>query len=219
LSLPLRIAHRGMPRRQLENTLPSFSAALAAGADGIELDVHATSDGVVIVHHDPVLGGMEITQSNWQVLQQVALAPGIHVSTLGDVCSLVGGRAELFVEIKGAGIEDSVSEVLRDYEGPAAIHSFDHALIGRLAARGASHRLGLLYEERPTWLTAAMREQGALHVWPHRRLVTPEMIDEVHACGGRVIPWTVNDATEALRLASWGVDGLCTDDVTLMPRS
>ena len=51
---PLRIAHRGMPRRLRENTLPSFAAALAAGADGIELDVHATSDGVVVVHHDAV---------------------------------------------------------------------------------------------------------------------------------------------------------------------
>lgn len=208
-----------MPRRQVENTLPSFSAALAAGADGIELDVHATSDGVIVVHHDSVLGGMEIAKSNWHVLQQVALAPGIHAPTLGDVCSLIGGRVELFVEIKGAGIEEAVSEALRDYAGPAAIHSFDHALIGRLAERGAPHRLGLLYEERPIGLTAVMRKLGALDVWPHRRLVTPQLIEDVHALGGRIIPWTVNDATEALRFASWGVDGLCTDDVTLLPQS
>jgi glycerophosphoryl diester phosphodiesterase len=48
---PLLIAHRGMPRRERENTLPSFRAALHAGADAIELDVHATPDGVVKFEH------------------------------------------------------------------------------------------------------------------------------------------------------------------------
>src|SRR5690349_17048621 len=54
---PLHIAHRGMPRLARENTLPSFALALEAGADGLELDVHATRDGVVVVHHDAVLSG------------------------------------------------------------------------------------------------------------------------------------------------------------------
>jgi glycerophosphoryl diester phosphodiesterase len=208
-----------MPRRQVENTLPSFSAALDEGADGIELDVHATLDGVVVVHHDPVLGGLEIASTTWDALRQIVLVPGAHAPTLNDVCSLVGGRAELFVEIKGAGIEMQVVEALRDYAGPAAIHSFDHALIGRLARRGVPHRLGLLYEEHPTGLIAAMAQLGALDLWPHRRLVTPQLIEEVHGSGGRVIPWTVNDANDIRRFASWGVDGLCTDDVTLLPRS
>jgi glycerophosphoryl diester phosphodiesterase len=208
-----------MPRRLFENTLPSFTAALDEGADGIELDVHATLDGVIVVHHDPVLGGLEISRTKWDALRQIVLAPGAHAPTLSDVCALVGGRAELFVEIKGAGIEMQVVEALGDYAGPSAIHSFDHALIGRLSSHGVPHRLGLLYEERPTGLIAAMRELGALDVWPHRRLVTPQLIDEVHAAGGRVIPWTVNDENDVLRFASWGVDGLCTDDVTLLPRS
>jgi glycerophosphoryl diester phosphodiesterase len=208
-----------MPRRQLENTLPAFSAALDEGADGIELDVHATLDGVVIVHHDPVLGGLEISRTKWHALRQIVLAPGAHAPTLGDVCSLVGGRAELFVEIKGAGIEMQVVEALGDYAGALAIHSFDHALIGRLATRGVPRRLGLLYDEAPTGLIAAMGDLGALDVWPHRRLVTPQLIEEVHAFGGRVIPWTVNDANDIRRFTSWGADGLCTDDVALLPRS
>jgi glycerophosphoryl diester phosphodiesterase len=207
-----------MPRRLLENTLPSFSAALEEGADGIELDVHATADGVVVVHHDPVLGGLEISRTTWPALRATELAPGVHIPTLREVCSLVAGGVELFVEIKGAAIETQVIDALRDYAGLAAIHSFDHALIGRLAHRGVRHRLGLLYDERPVRLTAAMQELGALDVWPDRRLVTQLLIDEVHAAGGRVIPWTVNDANEARRLASWRVDGVCTDDVTLLPR-
>jgi len=219
VTLPLRIAHRGMPRRLPENSLPSFAAALDEGADGIELDVHASSDGVVVVHHDPTLGGMEIARTGWSALRAVEVAPGVHVPTLLEVCDLVRARAELFVEIKGAGIEIRVAEVLSGYAGPAAIHSFDHALIGRLAHRGVPRRLGLLYDEPPSDLTRAMRECGALDMWPDRRLVTQALIEDVHAAGGRVIPWTVNDASEARRFASWAVDGLCTDDVTLLPRS
>jgi glycerophosphoryl diester phosphodiesterase len=45
------------------------------------------------------------------------------------------------------------------------------------------------------------------------------LVDAVHAAGGSVIAWTVNDGAAAARLASIGVDGICTDDLRLMPRS
>jgi glycerophosphoryl diester phosphodiesterase len=212
-ALPLRIAHRGMPRRLPENTLPSFAAALAAGAQGIELDVHATADDVVIVHHDPTLRGLEIRRSTWAQLSERDVAPGVRAPTLTEVCRLVNGGAELFVEIKGEGIETQVVDALRDYAGRTAIHSFDHALIGRLAQRGVPYRLGILFEDDATDAPHAMRQHGALDVWPHYSLVTETLIGEVHSAGGRVIPWTVNDRAQARRLASLGVDGLCTDDV------
>ena len=94
-----------MPRRAHENTLPSFAAALAAGASGIELDVHATVDDVVIVHHDPAVRGLEIRRSRWSDIAGIQLAPDVGIPTLDEVCALVHGVAELFVEIKGAGIE------------------------------------------------------------------------------------------------------------------
>src|SRR3954447_25467665 len=105
---PLRIAHRGMPRRKPENTLPAFAAALAAGAQGIELDVHATADGVVVVHHDPVTrDGVEIAAARWSDLNRndAPGSPGAVIPSLDAVCDLVTRRAELFVEIKGEGIE------------------------------------------------------------------------------------------------------------------
>src|SRR3954468_23117179 len=101
---PLRIAHRGMPRRERENTLPSFAAALAAGAQGIELDVHATADGVVVVHHDPVTSdGVEIAAAQWSDLRadEGRAARAAAIPSLAAVCDLAAERAELFVEIKG----------------------------------------------------------------------------------------------------------------------
>lgn len=217
IAVPLRIAHRGMPRRERENTLPSFAAALAAGADGIELDVHATLDGVVVVHHDPTTSeGLPIARTRWQQLRSDGATAAPRIPTLQSVCELVDGRAELFVEIKGAGIESEVLNVLRDYTGSAAIHSFDHAMIARLAARGVRHPLGLLFDEPVADVPALLAAHGASDAWPHHSLTDATLVNGVHRIGGRVLVWTVNDVHAARRLQTLGVDGICSDDVTLL---
>ena len=206
-----------MPRRERENTLPSFSAALAAGADGIELDVHATADGVVVVHHDAQIAGrVSIAGTAWRELRRVADEAGLEIPTLTSVCELVGERAELFVEIKGADIERDVVDVLRGFRGRSAIHSFDHAAITRLAQLDRSLRLGLLFEDRVPDVAAMLAAAGASDAWPQYSLVDDSLVQAVHGAGGRVIAWTVNDRTDIERLSALGVDGLCTDDVTLV---
>jgi glycerophosphoryl diester phosphodiesterase len=211
---PLRIAHRGMPRQARENTLASFALALAAGADGIELDVHATSDDVVVVHHDAELaGGAAIGRSSYAEIAEHT-SNGERIPTLRAVCALVKGRAELFVEIKGNGIENLVVRALEGYLGAVAIHSFDHALIRRLADGATPFRLGILLEEPVSDARATMESVGALDLWPHHPLVTSTLVSDVHRLGGRVIPWTVNDARDVSRVTALGVDGICTDDVT-----
>jgi glycerophosphoryl diester phosphodiesterase len=220
-SNPLRIAHRGMPRRLRENTLPSFAAALAAGADGIELDVHATVDRVVVVHHDAhVSGSMAIARTTWPELRRHALAAsGVEIPTLAEVCDLVHDRAELFVEIKGGGIEREVAAALAGHRGTSAIHSFDHPTIRRLSQLDRRLRLGLLFEEPVADVAAMLRANGALDAWPQYAVVDALLVDSVHAAGGRVIAWTVNEPREVARLAALGVDGLCTDDVSLFGAS
>jgi glycerophosphoryl diester phosphodiesterase len=61
-----------------------------------------------------------------------------------------------------------------------------------------------------------METTGATDVWPHWPLVTPALVAAVHAAGGRVIPWTVNETRSAQSLAAMGVDALCGDDVNLL---
>jgi len=218
-TVPLPIAHRGMPRLARENTLASFALALESGAEGIELDVHATRDGVVVVHHDPALrGGQVIADESLSVLRDAAGTAGTELPTLSEVCELVRGTAELFVEIKGAGIERLVLDVMRGHEGPFAIHSFDHQLIARIHALDDTLRLGVLFEEPVDDVHALMRATGATDVWPHAPLITASLVDAVHASAGRVIAWTVNDVPTAQRLASLGVDGLCGDDVRIFAR-
>jgi glycerophosphoryl diester phosphodiesterase len=219
-----RIGHRGAPRELLENTLPSFLRAMERGATALELDVHATTDGILVVHHDPTIGravesrhlGRALETMGWGELQQVELAPGAFVPRLTDVLSAVAGRATVYVEIKGSGIERLVCDLIRRSSTECAVHSFDHAAIGRCAEIAPELPRGILFEDRPTDVAAAMAAVGARDVWPHWRLVDAELVDAVHARGGRVIVWTVNSPAVAKSLRTCGVDGLCTDDVRLV---
>jgi glycerophosphoryl diester phosphodiesterase len=206
-----------MPRLARENTLPSFELAMDARADGLELDVHATADGVAVIHHDPdVRAGPRIESMTLAELRRHEAAPGIPIPTLEELCALVAGRATLFVELKGAGIERAVLDVLAGYAGPVALHSFDHEMIRRAARLNPEMRLGILFDETPMQVAQRMAEVGALDVWPQWPLVTEELVVTVHEAGGRVIPWTVNDQARAQTLAALGVDGLCGDDVRLL---
>ena len=120
------------------------------------------------------------------------------------------------MEIKGVGIEEVVADVLRGRSGTFALHSFDHATIGRLARGKVPYRLGLLFDDAIDDIAALLAEYGAGDAWPHHSLVDRALVERVQRSGGRVIPWTVNSTTEARRLAAYGVDGICTDDVTLL---
>ena len=61
LKRPLVYAHRGGAALRPENTIAAFDEGVALGSDGLELDVHLSRDGVVVVHHDRVLQHWEVT--------------------------------------------------------------------------------------------------------------------------------------------------------------
>jgi glycerophosphoryl diester phosphodiesterase len=222
---PALIAHRGAPREHPENTLPSFARALELGADGIELDVHATRDGVVVVHHDPVprattteraLARRPIAQLTYEQLATFSVAPGIPIPTLAEVLALVGEAAVVYVELKGASVERQAIDVIQGRKVRCAIHSFDHAAIARARTLAPDIRRGLLFSRRDADPGAALEAAGALDAWPEWPLVDQSFVDSVRRIGGSIIAWTVNDARAARHLASMGVDGICTDDIQLV---
>jgi glycerophosphoryl diester phosphodiesterase len=219
--LPELIAHRGLPRRHRENTLPGFVAATALGAEGWELDVHATRDGVVVVHHDPVLptvagglSGAAIASVDWPMLREATVGPaGERIPTLDAVLEAAGAATTVYVEVKARGIEQAVGECLGRHPGVrTAVHSFDHRIARQIAAvRGVP--AGILLDTYLVDPVHALQAAGARDLWPHREMVDAALVDAVHAAGGRVIVWTVNDPDMARHLAAIGVDGLCTDVV------
>lgn len=210
------IAHRGAKRELAENTIAAFRRAVERGADAIELDVHATSDGVVVVHHDPELelpAGRRrvIAESTWRDVTHMLGA----LPRLTDVLEAVPERVGLYVEIKGAAIEPMVAEALRG-SARCVVHSFDHTAIALMSRILPEVPRGILFDHYPADIEASMRFASARDVWPEWSLIDERLVSSVHALGGRVIAWTVNSREDAARLVALGVDGLCTDDVRLL---
>ena len=219
------IAHRGLPRKARENTLAGFELALAAGADGIELDVHATRDGLVVVHHDATLAppagaptgtsGPAIATLTLAELR-VAASGNDEIPTLAETLACVGDRAVLYVELKGSGIEQAVLAELAAHHTTAAVHSFDHRVsrhVRRLAPTMPTGILSASYLLEPG---RALHLATARDYWEWWEMIDEALVGAVHAAGGRVIAWTVNSTEGVRRLAALDVDAVCTDEADVI---
>lgn len=204
------IAHRGANREAPENTMAAFQRALALGVQGIELDVQLTRDGVPVVHHDPRLrdGSDDLIGS----LDMTDVRRRIGAPDLSEVLDLVNEQCTVYVEIKAAGAVEAVARLLRDRQDWCVAHSFDHRAV--LRARSLDPRLstGILLVSYLVDIAGAMRAADARDVWQQADFIDRELTDRVHAAGGRVVAWTVNDPQRARTLTALGVDAICTDD-------
>src|SRR2546422_2513118 len=101
VSRALVIAHRGASGYEVENSLAAFRAAARLGADGIELDVHATADDTPVVHHDETLGGTHpLPHPSAPQLQGFRPAHGRPLPTLAQALDVAGRSLQVFVEGK-----------------------------------------------------------------------------------------------------------------------
>ena len=232
--MPTQIfAHRGARRVAPENTLPAFQKALEMGVDGIELDVHLSADGDLVVIHDFTVD--KTTSGHGRVetfttAQLAALDAGSHFSpdyagvgvpTLAAVLDLIGDRCIVNIEIKSEDPEGGnqvapVAAVIRDRNlyDQVIVSSFNP--ISLIAMRHTDPRipLGLLYHRplpvylRKAWMTAVIAPQ-AIH--PEYRLIDAETMAWGRAHGCQVNTWTVNDVADARSLAALGVDVIMSD--------
>jgi glycerophosphoryl diester phosphodiesterase len=123
----------------------------------------------------------------------------------------------VYVELKGHAVEERAIAVIRASGARCALHSFDHDAVRRAAQLAPEIRRGILFDEYPADVGGAMRDAAALDVWPRWDLIDAALVERVHAASGRVIAWTVNTKAAAARLVQLHVDGLCGDDVRLLP--
>lgn len=218
--MPELIAHRGMPRERPENTLSSFALALERGADALELDVHGTRDGALVVHHDPVprarspvaaLEGAPFSRLSREEVATFVVGEDERIPGLDEVLALARGRATVYVEIKAAAIEAPVVDAIRRAGTDCAVHSFDHRVALRVRELDASLPTGILLASYLLDPATALRGAGARDYWQHWQFIDERLVEEVGAAGGRVMAWTVNSPDVARRLVGIGVHGICTD--------
>jgi glycerophosphoryl diester phosphodiesterase len=214
---PLVIGHRGARALAPENTLASFAAAVAAGADVVELDVGAR---LVVAHSEDELPDEPVT--------------------LDEALDFVRStRAGVLVDLKYPGIEVEVAAAVRRHallDRAAAASTSAHALrrlkaveprltrsisypndpyrVSRFAwprtlerSVAATVRRGMPARV-PLLLTAARTRTLTLH----HALVSPAVVRAARARDAALVAWTVNDPVRIAHLAALGVDGVVTDD-------
>lgn len=222
---PFVWAHRGASGRAPENTLAAFRAAEADGADGIELDVHLSRDGVAVVIHDEYLDRTCNGKGPVHSVDLVELRAldaggwfgeefaGERLPTLAEVLEWAGDRLRLNIEIKDAAAAREVLALLQDRSGVnVLVSSFDHRLLARLRDKAPLLPLGFLWEGR-FWHRALSRAvtAGAESFHPRADRTSRQLVESCHRRGLRVYSWTVDDPQQAQKLVRLGIDGLFTN--------
>lgn len=228
---PFIVGHRGAMGHAPENTLASFSRALEMGVDAIELDVHLSQDGEVVVIHDEQLerttNGRGLVRDHTLVSLK-SLDAGVSsgrdfqgetIPTLEEVFELLADRVPLIIEIKNlpmphAEIESRVLDVAASANALQRIQiiSFDHPTIKRVRDLNADVATGLIYVGRLLDPVALARQAGASALCPHWTSIQAMDVRLAHQAGVSIHAWATSDAGTIRRLASLDVDSVATND-------
>lgn len=225
-------AHRGGSLEVEENTLPAFAHAVGLGYSHVELDVHATRDGVVVIHHDPDLTRIcsdprRIADLDWAELREIRTNGGAAIPRLEELfmsfpslfvnietksqqvvaplCALIE-RLGVLERICIGSFDPERTREARAVLGPGLLWSPAHVQVAKLWARSLGLPLGL-------------ENFGVVQVpvsWNGITVINRRFVAAAHAAGVAVQVWTVDDAAEMTRLLDLGVDGLMTDRPTLL---
>lgn len=235
---PAFAAHRGGSLLWPENSLVAFRNALALGADYLELDVHLTRDGEVVVIHDPTL---ERTTTGTGPVRERTLAElrGLRlkdrsgaaleegIPTLDQVVMMAAaGKRQMLLEIKVderrqryPGIEEKVFAVLDRHRFTpfAVVMAFEAETWRRVRQLRPDARAGALYSARMLPPAAveqeleALRQAGVTLVGLHQALVSAEVAKRARLAGLALGVWTVNERDALARFINEGVGVVITD--------
>ena len=222
---PKILGHRGAPRRARENTLEAFAAAREEGADGVELDVHRTLDGVLVVHHDAEIEGFGVLAAHEFAAIQTAFPWMPTLGAVLDGCDGMLANIEIKNSPRDADFDPeeraavAVVELLasRGRADDVIVSSFHLPSIDRVHILNPSIPTGFLFVMRPSPLDALAAAIGGGHgaIHPFFGVLADQgavsVVEAAHAAGVAVNTWTVNDLDEVTRLAAAGVDAIITD--------
>ncbi|MGE3907983.1 MAG: glycerophosphodiester phosphodiesterase [Chloroflexota bacterium] len=227
---PRIFGHRGAMGYAPENTFASFELALQQGVQAIELDVHLTADGEVVVIHDPLLD--RTTDGQGMVGEKTlaelkALDVGSHfgaqfagqrIPTLGETLGWARGKCVLDIEIKGGpwpypGLEEKVVQLVREHEmtDQVIVISFHHPTVARVKALAPEIATGTLWSCRPIDPVAVAQAANANAMLPFWAYCDQETVDRAHEAGLSVHPWATSEPRVINRLIAMGVDSICSN--------
>ncbi len=231
------LAHRGLPTTSCaENSVAAVLAGVRAGADGAEVDLRLSADGVLVVCHDPSLlrltgFPLDVSSTDWADLRAAAAARDVRLARVEELLHALAG-CPVVLEVKAppplaGSVVRTADAVLARVAAVGAtgtplevtVSSFAPDVVAAVRAGGAGGstiRTALLGRPtmRPGPLLRRALAAGHDEIHPHvgALLAEPRWVAAAHGCGVGVVAWTVNGRRAAGRLAALGVDAVITDE-------
>lgn len=219
----LKIGHRGARGYEPENTLISFKKAVELGVDQIELDIHLSTDGVVMVIHDETLdrttnGTGLVRDFTCLQLQAFQVDKKQFIPTLEEVLNAIDKKCSVNIEIKSndlaiqlvAIIERYVAEKKWTYEH-FLVSSFEWTNLEHIRKLNPNIPIAVLTEKDITLALAFAKKIKAQAINPAFHLLTNENVGTIQEAGFKVYPWTVNEIVDINRMKEYKVNGIISD--------
>ena len=219
----IKIGHRGAKGYEPENTLISFEKAIEMGADGIELDVHISLDGHLVVIHDETIdrttnGKGIVNQLTLAELKSFQINEKWEIPTLEEVLDLVDKRCFVNIELKDNETVEKVVELIEHYvsnknwsHNHFIVSSFDWNALQQVRFLNDDIRIGVLTETDLDLAISFARFMKAEALHPDFQLLTKEYATAIKGKGILVFPWTVNEVEAIQKMKDLDVDGIITD--------
>lgn len=210
------IGHRGVMGVEPENTLRSFVAAEQAGLDAIELDLHLSKDGALVVMHDPEVdrttdGTGPVADQTLAELRTLDAGRGERVPRFEEVLDVV--QAPLQAEIKDVQAARALAEVLlaRDLVRRVEVSSFHDEAVAEVARLVPGVRTALIGSRYGLDIVDRAVAAGAATVCLNLRRLTLEIVEEARKRDLRIIGWVVNTQEQLRLVRALELDGATTD--------
>jgi glycerophosphoryl diester phosphodiesterase len=225
---PLIFAHRGASAEAPENTLSAFGLAAEKKADGIELDVQLSADGQLVVFHDFTVermtnGSSRVADLSLSELQALTIEGNEKIPTLDEVFETFGPQFIYNVEIKDLslqdqGLEAATADRIEAYhlEDKVIISSFNPFSLKRFREYRSPRTPAALLRDKGWVRFSYILNYGGDGDHPHYSLVNETYIQWANKRAYKIIPWTVDDPNEAIRLKGLGVHGIITNKPDLI---
>lgn len=228
---PLIWGHRGASGHAPENTLPAFLMAADMGADGVELDIQQTRDGVIVVCHDETVdrtsnGVGWVKDCSFEEIRRLdfsngnAAYEGVKIPAMEEVFDLLAPTGlTINIELKTGivfygKIEEKILALAKrkGWEDRVIYSSFNHYTVRRIKELNPDAKVGLLYGDGPIDMPGYGHRLGADALHPaYYNLFYPDFMEDSRKYGLDVNVWTVNSTEELLQCRQLGVNAVITN--------
>lgn len=219
-------AHRGASGYEPENTLRAFEKAIEMGVPMIELDVHLSKTGDLVVIHDfNTKDQKKVADLSLAQLKAYDVGKGERIPLLAEVLEKVNQRAAVNIELKAQGtpkpVADLLNKLIKEKKWNAQdfiVSSFDHFLVQEFHKYAPTIATAVIFEGNPIRQAQIATDVGAQNAILQFKWVTPAFIKDAHARGVKVFSYTVNDIETAQKLQNMGIDGIITNYPDLLTK-